>query len=326
MRRPAEYPKARYHDPHDRRLAGVIRQASKGAANAVNLLGVPFDGAVLGRKGAAGGPGAIRAALMAFSNYNVELGIGLEGARVFDLGDVVVEGGEVTAAHKIVEDEVRANLDESSMMVVLGGDNSLSLPALRAYSQRFRKIGLVVVDSHLDLRGRIGGRPTSGSSYGLAIEALEGLDGKRVAEVGVHGFLNSKEYVMKAGELGASVFTADDVRRRGAREVAKEAYEIAAKGADGVYFSVDLDAVDLVHVSGVSAPSAGGMEARDLFEMALYFGGKRKVMCADIVELAPSLDPTGKSEVVAATALTYMVGGFLGRQGTKPKVGRAPRR
>ena len=69
----------------------------------------------------------------------------------------------------------------------------------------------------------------------------------------------------------------------------------------------------MASVSGVSAPSAGGIEARDLFDIAFYFGGRQKVKCADLVELAPSLDTTGRSQVVAATALVYLAAGFTRR-------------
>lgn len=273
----------------------------------MNLLGVPFDGAVLGRKGAAGGPAAVREALSGFSNYNAELGVGLRGSRIFDLGDIKVDKDDVISAQSETEHEVEEALDESSLLIIIGGDNSISLPSLRAFGRRFREIGLIVIDSHLDLRGKIGGKPTSGSSYGLALEERLGLDPRRVVEIGIHGFLNSEHYVNKAKKLGVGVVTAAEVRRKGAKAVAAEAYVRASKGANAVYVSVDLDAVDLAQVSGVSAPSAGGISSAELFELLYLLTKKPKVKCADLVELAPRLDPTGRSQIVAATALTCML-------------------
>ena len=139
------------------------------------------------------------------------------------------------------------------------------------------------------------------------------MDSKRVAEIGMHGFLNSRKYVRKAEKLGIQVFTAKEVGEKGATKAAREAFEVAAKGSRAVYLSVDLDAVDLGSVSGVSAPSAGGISARDLFDMAYYFGSRQKIKCMDLVELAPGLDPTGRSQVVAATALVYLAAGFTRR-------------
>ncbi len=279
----------------------------------MNILGIPFDGAVLGRKGAKEGPAAIRQAMVGFSNYNVELGIGLEDARVFDLGDMVVDM-DVLKAHKQIEYEVTQELGKSSLLAILGGDNSVSLPSLRAFERKFGEVGLIVLDSHFDLRGKIGGRPTSGSSYGLAIENLRGVDSRRVVEIGIHGFLNSREYYAKSKKLGIKVFTSKDVDELGPAVVAKKAYQIASKEAQAVYLSVDLDAVDISYVSGVSAPSAGGMTAQQLFELVYSITKQPKVKCADLVELAPSLDPSEKAQRVAATTLVYMIAGFASRK------------
>ena len=313
MRRPSQYPNPRYNDPEDLRLLSIIRKGKHKAKGAVNIMGVPYDGAVLGRRGAAEGPSAVRLAMSAFSNYSIELNTSLEEARIVDLGDFVPGSEDVVKVHEEVEKEVALELDPTSVLAILGGDNSLSLPALRAYEAMFGEIGLVVLDSHMDLRGEIGGRPTSGSSYGVAISSLGGLDPRRVAEIGMHGFLNSRKYVRKAEKLGLRVFTAKEVRDKGAERVAREAFEVASKGSKAVYLSVDLDAVDLGSVSGVSAPSAGGMQSQELFDMMYHFGGRQKVKCMDLLELAPGLDPTGRSQIVAATALVYFVAGFTRR-------------
>jgi formimidoylglutamase len=293
----------------------LIRTARKNQPEAVNILGIPFDGAVLGRRGARGGPAALRQAMVGFSNYNIELGIGLEDARVFDLGDMIVDE-DVLRAHRQIESEVALDLGRSSLLAILGGDNSISLPSLRAYERKLGEVGLIVLDSHLDLRGKIGGRPTSGSSYGLAVENFVGIDPRRVVEIGIHGFLNSREYYAKSKKLGIKVFTATDVDEFSPSVVAKEAYQIASKEAQAVYLSVDLDAVDISNVSGVSAPSAGGMTAHQMFELVYSITKQPKVKCADLVELAPSLDPSEKSQRVAAATLVYMIAGFASRKRT----------
>jgi formiminoglutamase len=316
LRIPGRYNAPTFSDPNDSRLVQLIKQSRKAQPRAVNILGVPFDGAVLGRKGAAGGPAAVRAALSGFSNYNVELGLSLQGARIFDLGDVEVKPDDVLRAHAEIERQVDEALQESSLLIIIGGDNSISLPSLRAYGRKFREIGLIVVDSHFDLRGKMGGKPTSGSSYGLALEEVRGLDPRRVVEIGIHGFLNSENYASKARKLGTTVVTAAEVRKRGPAVVSAEAYALASRNARAVYLSVDFDAVDLAQVSGVSAPNAGGISSAELFELLHFLASRPKVKCADLVELAPSLDPSGKSQIVAASALTYMLARSAGRERT----------
>lgn len=313
MRTPAAYPPPAYADPNDRRLVQIIKRAESAQAKAVNLIGVPFDGAILGRKGAAGGPSALRRAMLGFSTYSAELGVSLEAARAFDLGDVQVFPEDVLGTHAEVEAEVAGALVPDSLLIILGGDNSVSLPSMRACAKKYGRIGLIVIDSHLDLRGEIGGRPTSGSSYGLAVRELRGLDPRRVVEIGAHGFLNAKHYHDEAGRLGITVITAKMVRERGLEATAAEAYAIASTGADAVYLSVDIDAADLSYVSGVSAPSPGGLRADELSSLVYTLGRRAAVKCADIVELAPSLDTTGRSERVAADITVNLVAAFASR-------------
>lgn len=319
MRSPAVYPAPKYNDPEDVRLTQIIKDAAVAQRSAVNILGVPFDGAVLGRKGAAGGPAAIRMAMSSFSNYNVELDLGLDGAKVFDLGDLSVDPADILAAHRQIEREVSDDICEDSLLLVLGGDNSVSLPCLRACSKKLGAMGLVVIDSHFDLRGEIGGKPSSGSSYGLALRSLEGLDPRRTVEVGIHGFLNSRRYYERAEELGLTVVTARQVSETGPEAVARHAYEVASEGADSIYLSVDMDAVDLAYVSGVSAPSAGGITADHLFRLVHEISRRDKVKCVDVVELAPPLDLNGGSARVAAAAVAYIIAGHVARDTEAPR-------
>ena len=314
MRKKGQYRRPSYVDPNDVRLVKLIRPGTRAARGAVNLLGIPFDGATLGRKGSVEGPAAIRSAMSGFSNYNFEEGVGLEGSKVIDLGDVVGLTNDVLVAHRKIEAEVSKELKRDSLLILLGGDNSISLPSLRASAKKFGRLGLIVIDSHLDLRGMIDGKPTSGSSYGLAIEELKGLDPRHVVEMGAHGFLHSETYVKKARRQGINIMTAEEVSRVGAKEAGERAYSIASEGSDAVYISIDIDAVDLGEVSGVSAPSAGGISAREMFEIVMAAGRGEKTICADIVELAPSLDPSGKSSVVAGSVLATLIGAFVSRK------------
>lgn len=289
----------------------MIQLADKAKSDACNILGVPYDGAVIGRKGAAEGPAAIRQVLGGASNYSPELGVDLLDARVFDLGDIIIGSEDPEIIQNQVKSEALDMLDRSSMLVILGGDNSISLGSIAACAHKFGKIGLIILDAHYDLRGRIGGKPTSGSSYGLALDTLRSeLEPNRVVEIGVRGFVNSRDYADKARQLGIITYTPADVRRLGTAKVAQHAYEAASSGAEAVYLSIDIDCVDMAQVCGVSAPSAAGLDAWEVNELAYFFAKQGKVACSDLVELAPPLDPTGRSQIVAMTVLLHLIAGF----------------
>jgi agmatinase len=69
-----------------------------------------------------------------------------------------------------------------------------------------------------------------------------------------------------------------------------------------VYLTLDLDVLDPAFAPGVGNPEPGGPSFQDLWE-ALRDLGRLKVVGLDLVELAPSLDPSGVSAVVAAKLL-----------------------
>ena len=314
MRKRPTYQVPRFFDAKDKRLASIIQLSDGPKSNAVNMIGVPYDGAVIGRKGAVEGPAAIRQVLGGAANYSPELGVDLMDAKIFDLGDLILASEDPEAVQAQVRDESSGTLDRSSLLVLLGGDNSISLGSIAACASKFGRIGLIILDAHYDLRGKMGGKPTNGSSYGLAISSLKNeLDPNRVVEIGVRGFVNSRVYGDEAKQLGITTYTPADVRRLGTAKVAAEAYEKAARGADVVYLSIDIDCVDMAQVCGVSAPSAAGLETWEVNEMVYYFGRQDKIVCSDLVELAPPLDPSGRSQVVAMTVLLHLIAGFRTR-------------
>jgi Arginase/agmatinase/formimionoglutamate hydrolase, arginase family len=308
MRRKAVYPSPSYTDKHDKRIISIIRHSELPQTNAVNILGIPFDGATLGRKGSSAAPQAIRESLRFNSNFNPELGISLENARIYDLGDVVLKSKDVRAVHSQIKKEVSKCILHSSFLVILGGDNSISLPSITALSEHCESIGLIVLDSHYDLRGEISGRPTSGSSYYLAMKRLGKKLKGRVAYIGQHGFLNSSFYASRAERMGITVFTALDVMNEGAYRIARAAYSIASNDAECIYLSIDIDCSG--EVTGVSAPSPAGISSRDIFTICNYIASSEKLLAADIVETSPPLDPTGRSQLVASSAICYLASGF----------------
>src|SRR6056297_1505948 len=87
-------------DPKDETFGDVVERAVLDAASATGsqaadatpadafdavLLGEPYDGAVIGRRGAREGPAAIREALAGVKTHHVDAG---PAGRVGDLGDI----------------------------------------------------------------------------------------------------------------------------------------------------------------------------------------------------------------------------------------------
>lgn len=71
--------------------------------------------------------------------------------------------------------------------------------------------------------------------------------------------------------------------------------------------TIDLDVLDPAVFLGIGTPEPGGMQYQDLLWAFDQFEKLNNIVGADIVELAPNLDPTGASTAVAVKSLRELV-------------------
>ena len=301
---------ARPGDPNDVFLAQVVEKGPPRAdqpPGGVGLCGVPFDGAVLGRPGAREGPDAIRQQMARLKPWTLA---GSDATRrVFDWGNVRVPAADVAGAHQAAESAALAVLDAGQVPVALGGDHSLTFPLLKAHEGRRRRIGVINLDAHLDVRD-FEGVPNSGTSFGRLL-ALGLVPGANLVEVGIRDFANATAYAEKVRKAGGTLVSAEEWLAE-PRAAIDRAIEVAARGADGVYLSVDLDVLDQAHAPGVSAPTPGGVDSATLFAAIRRIAQRAPLVGADFMEVAPPLDRDGATSRAAAYAVMHLLGWLPG--------------
>lgn len=305
---------ARPGDPNDVFVSQVIAVGSSGfepGTGRVALFGVPFDGAVIGRPGAREGPDAIRAQMARLKPWTLrggEVPLDLE-----DWGNVrVPQGGSVDAAHQATERAALAVLEAGRFPLALGGDHSLTFPLVKAHEGRRQKIGIINLDAHLDVRDVHRGQLNSGQSFGRLLD-LGLVPGQNLVEVGLRDFANATRYADKARKAGATLFGAEEWMREGL-SVVDHAIEIASRGVEGVYLSVDVDVLDQAHAPGVSAPTPGGVDTATLFAALRRIAERAPLVGADFVEVAPALDRDGMTSRAAAYGAMHVLAGLARRR------------
>ena len=287
---------ARPSDPNDVFVAELVARGAKGG---VGLFGVPFDGAVLGRRGARGGPDAIRDHLARLKPWS--FGGDVPRRAVRDWGNVALPESDVVAAHAAVVAAASQVVAAGELPLALGGDHSLTFPLVGALG---RRVGVINLDAHLDVRD-FAGAPNSGTSFGRLL--AEGVcPGPNLVAVGIREFANSARYVEKARRAGATIFSAEDWVAE-PEVVVDRAIEIASRGVDAVYLSVDLDVLDQAHAPGVSAPTPGGVDSALLFRALRRIGARAPLVGADFMEVAPNLDREGVTARAAAYGVMHLV-------------------
>lgn len=256
------------------------------------MVGLPYDGTTSYRPGTRFGPAAIREASWSLETYSLRLDADLEeDAAFYDAGELELPLGNREASLAAIEAACAHVLALGKRWLGVGGEHLVTLPALRAYVNRYTNLALLHIDAHTDLRHDYLGEPLSHAT--VVRRAVELIDPARLVQIGLRS--GTREEFAWVRAHGTLVADQGDVATA------------VGKLADlPVYLTLDLDVLDPSIFPGTGTPEPGGMQFNELIEWLLPFRGLN-VVGADVVELSPPYDPTGVSPVVAAKVIRELL-------------------
>ncbi|HZV74473.1 MAG TPA: agmatinase [Conexibacter sp.] len=292
-------------------VAAPQREALSARKAQAAFYGIPWDSTSISRTGANYGPRGMREVSCQFLGYNAALDFDVvERLAPVDCGDarVVLANAEKTFA--AAQRDIGEILAAGALPVVLGGDHSVTIPAVRAVRERYERPGLVLIDSHLDTAIDVGGETLNHCCpISRAVEA--GFAPEHIVLVGMNGWLNPPAELAYAREHGIEVIWLEELWAEGTERAVERALAIAGHGTDGVYLSFDIDSLDAAYAVGTCVPTPGGLTAREAIELVRGIGAGGLVGL-DVVEVAPSLDPTSMTAAlgcrIALEALAFHAG------------------
>ena len=175
----------------------------------VAIVGAPFDWLASDRVGSRDGPRAIRVSSRPLGP-EVDTGVDPDDRlRVLDFGDAPVVPFEVEATRSAIETTVGQVADAGAIPYVLGGDHSITLPALRACAARHGPLGLVHFDSHTDTAPDV---YEHADNHGTMLRSLvtEGhVDPARYVQIGLRGCWPDADVFAWQAERGIAHHTAE---------------------------------------------------------------------------------------------------------------------
>jgi agmatinase len=244
------------------------------------VVGAPLDTSATFRPGARFGPDRVRQFATGFEDYHHEFDSHFTELAVHDAGDVRAwDDAPEYLDH--LESELRAFHEADAVPLLLGGEHTVSVAAVRAADPAT----FVALDAHLDLRESFDGNP-----YSHATVTHHALDvANRVVVVGARA--GAEAEWERAG--------ADDVTVVPPGVV--DSWEPAVGGP--VYLSVDLDAADPGFAPGTGTPEPFGLEPTQMRRVVRELA-PRAVGC-DAVEVTDRDD--GQTATLAAKLLREFV-------------------
>ncbi|HJW72435.1 MAG TPA: arginase family protein, partial [Geothrix sp.] len=279
------------------------------------VLGVPCDAGVINRPGARLGPWALRAASMGLGIHpmpaRLREGLPLLGPAAaqgwLDGGNIPTLPFSLAEALTTVQATVGAWAMAGSRTLLLGGDHTMTLGALRALARQHGPLGLLHLDAHPDA--------ADGGAWGTAIhhgtwlrQALEEdlVDPERVVQVGLRAPRFDDEELAFLHSAGVRLWTPEDLRDDHLTSQLHQ--DLCDVGQGPAYLSIDLDALDPVLVPAVAEPVPGGLTLSETMRLIHATQGWPKPWVgADVMELAPTLEGAEASARIAVHLALHLL-------------------
>ena len=266
-------------------LVPYLESTAKPVNGTPVLLGVPFDGTACFRKGAARGPDSIREASDCLESYSPFLHRDLSLRPFSDLGNLILAGENAEKVNTLVKEASLHLLSKKLIPFLIGGEHSFTPGAVAAVLEHHPGLAVVQFDAHADLRNEWTNTQWSHACCMRRIRDM--IPPSRILQCGIRSG-SSTEF--------------DDLRESGCLVPPDiESLTSALKTVEGLplYLTLDLDFLDPADLPGTGTPEPGGVNWQELEELLSALPWHRVIAC-DVVELAPELDPTGRSSILAA--------------------------
>lgn len=275
--------------------------------------GVPYPAPGL-TAGCAEAPAAVRARSARLGRFVQHHDFDLDGPmlppgssfRIIDAGDVAGDPDDGTGNAARAEAAVRAVVGAGSVPIVLGGDDSIPIPVLRALDG-VDGLHVLQVDAHLDFRDAVAGIRDGYSSPMRRASEMEHIT--RIAQVGLRGVGSARtDDVADARAAGNLLVTARELRERGA------AWVLDQLPADApLFLAFDCDGLDPSVMPAVSGLSPGGLAYEEAVDLLTGAAARCRVVGAAFTELVPDRDVNERSALVVVRLVTLLLAALARR-------------
>ena len=263
----------------------------------VVVFPVPYDSTTYYMGGAKQGPFALINASRHMELYDLEKGKDVSTVGIFTLEPLEPSKNSPEETIDRVESVIAKIIQDGKFPLMLGGEHSVTLGCVRAFHKKYGTDFTVVhFDAHTDLRDEFQG---TRFHHGSVMRRTTEL-GIPVTHMGIRSVSEEEmEYLKGKGKEENFVFYAE--RKHTLEEMINTLRE-------NVYITVDVDVLDSSAMPATGTPEPGGLTWYQIIDAVRAIGAKKKIIGADVVELAPI--PGMVAPDFLAAKLAYKIIGF----------------
>ena len=259
------------------------------------VLPVPYDSTTSFQTGTREGPAAIIRASQQVELFDEELETECHKAGVATLDPLMPNMAGPKAMHEDVFAAAKRIVRDGKFLIGLGGEHSITSGLVRAVMTKHKKLSVLQIDAHLDLRDSWEGSP---HSHACVIRRCLEL-GAKIVPVGIRNVSLEEHRFLKRRKIeivtARQCHTDDDWVDR----------VLNALG-DTVYVTIDIDGFDPSFAPGTGTPEPGGLDWYQVTGLLRLVAAEKTVVGADIVEVMP-LPGQAVTEFLAARLLYKLI-------------------
>jgi len=285
-------------------FADVPEEYSRAETARIAIVQVPYDKTSTWIKGADKGPAAILEASANMELYDIETNSEVYREGIFTDEPIKADSSPEDMIES-VQRCLQEHINKGRFPVVIGGEHSVSIGAIKAHAENQKVDGMTVLqlDAHKDLRDEY-----NGSKFGHACVMARVREVCPIVQVGIRSMDSSEKELLDISR----VFFAKDIHNN-----TDWIEKAVSKLSEKVYVTVDLDVFDPSIMPSTGTPEPGGLLWYDVLSLLRAVCDKRDVVGFDVVELCP--DERNKAPNFLAAKLIYKLLSykFKGRHGKK---------
>lgn len=264
----------------------------------VSFISAPLANTVSWGKGTEQGPYAIMEASWALESFDDTLAIETFRAGFETLPPLDFAASSSEQACEEIGRSVERELARNRLPVLLGGEHTVTLPAVAACRKYHPDLHVVQLDAHLDLRKEFEGSPLSHACVMRRIDEL----GIPFTQVGIRSF--SKEEWELVNARGFKPFFMNRIKQD-----QDWIEKVCATPSGPVYLTIDVDVLDPAVMPATGTPEPDGLSWAEACSLIERLAQARRIVGLDLVEFAPC--PGGHHAAFAAAKLLYRTLGFI---------------
>ena len=273
-------------------------EADLGPEKRIAILSAPLASSVSWLGGTELGPRAIIDASPALEVFDDELLVETVRLGIATRPVPNFTGLATAEACLQIRDGVAAELTRGMFPVLLGGEHTVTVPAVQACLAQYPDLHVVQIDAHLDLRQEYEGNE---NSHACVMRRLDDM-GIPFTQIGIRSF--SKEEYELVRAKGWQPFYMQRIRSE-----ADWIAQVCAGIKGPVYFTCDVDGLDPAIIPATGTPEPGGLTWQETIDLLRALAAKHRIVGMDCVEFSPR--PGAEHAAFTVAKLIYRTLGYV---------------